>query len=186
MAAEVAQLEAGDPHSVTSRPGEQQPAEPERVAQLARVRAAASLRRLELGDLRLEVADERAEDGVRRGERALRQRRHRAVAHAELEEPVGELGLDLVDVDVQLVRPDADQLDVEHEVRIGAFGELRDEARAASRPSRRRAAMRSNRVLPTLRSSTVTRFLPSVASRLTSRTLPARSWSSAIGSGAPE
>ena len=65
--------------------GEQQPAEPQRVAQLGglggggagggRAGAVGRGRRLELGDARLEVADERAGDRVRRRQRALGQGR---------------------------------------------------------------------------------------------------------------
>ena len=40
--------------------------------------------------------------------------------------------LDLVDVEVELVRPDADEPDVEDEVRVGPLGRASRRARAGS------------------------------------------------------
>ena len=72
--------------------GEQEPPEAEGVAQLgclgdrASAVGAVARRRLQLGDARLEVADEGAGDRVGRGQRALGQGRQADVADADLEE----------------------------------------------------------------------------------------------------
>ena len=95
--------EPADPHSVTSWPGEQEPAEPERRRGARRPRRAWPAR-LELGDARLEVADERAGDRVGRREDALGQRRHRASRTRTLRNDGASSRLDLVDVEVELVR----------------------------------------------------------------------------------
>ena len=112
---------------------EQQAAEAQRVAQLrgfgGRRRAARVGRRrgLQLGDARLEIADERAGDGVGRRQRALGQGRRADVTDADLEEGGGQGGFDLVEVQVELVRADADDPRVEDEVRIGSLLERLDE-----------------------------------------------------------
>ena len=98
--------------------GEEQTAEPERVALLGGLGGRAG--RLELGDAGLEVADERAGDRVRRRQRSLGQGRHRDVADADLEEGRRQGDLDLVEVEVEVVAADADQPDVEDEVGVGA------------------------------------------------------------------
>ena len=119
------------------------------------------------------------------GQDALGQRRHRAVADAHLQERRREARLDLVDVEVQLVRAHADQPDVEDEVRVGPLRQRLDEGRLAL--DRRGVELeRSKRVRPTRRSSTVTSACRRASSSSTRSTLPARSWSSATGSGAPE
>ena len=130
IAAEVADLEPADPHRRDLVAGEQQPAESQGVAELGRLVAGrrsriGAGRGFELGDARLEVADERAGDGVGRRQGALGQGRHADVADTDLEERRGERRLDLVDVEVEVVRADADDADVEDEVRIAGLGEAR-------------------------------------------------------------
>ena len=61
----------------------------------------------------------------------------------------GEGGLDLVGVEVELVRPDADEPDVEDEVRVGPRGQRRDRASAGSRWPLASSSSFSNVVAPT-------------------------------------
>src|SRR5436853_5242787 len=83
--------------------------------------------RLELGDAPLDVADERPRDRLRRGQRALGERRDARVADADPKEPSLELVLDLIGGDIELVPPDAGDPDVEDEIRIAHRGEARDQ-----------------------------------------------------------
>ena len=126
------------------------------------------------------------EHRVGRRDRPVGQRGDRPVADPELEEPVGELGLDLVEVEVQDLRPNADQASVEHEVGIGPRGEHRHElGLGADRRGVDLELLEAGLAdLALLRLSTC--FLPLPSSRLTRRTLPAPSWSIATASGAPE
>ena len=64
--------------------------------------------------------------------------------------PRGQRGLDLVDVEVELVRPNAVEADVEDEVRVRRLASELDQRRLAGRPSRRRCSTFSNRVRPDL------------------------------------
>ena len=86
----------------------------------------------------LEVPDERPGDRVGRRQRAVRERRRGRVADPDAEEPVRELALHLVRREVEVVGPDADEPDVEDEVRVGQRREPRDERRLAGHRARRR------------------------------------------------
>src|SRR5437762_10438627 len=77
--------------------GEEETAQPQDIPQLAGVLP--FVRCLELRDLGLDVADERADDRVRRRQGAFRQRRQRLVADADLEERPAQLVLGLVRVE---------------------------------------------------------------------------------------
>ena len=90
----------------------------------------------------------------------------RRIADADLEERRRERGLDLVEVEVELVRPDADEPDVEDEVGVGALRERLDEGRLAGDGRGVELEPCSNGVLPTCRSSTVTVRAPAVVVEL--------------------
>ena len=64
------------------------------------------------------------------------QGRQRGVPNAHLEERRGEARLDLVEVEVQLVRSNADEADVEDQVGIGGGGQRVDEGRLAGHGAR--------------------------------------------------
>lgn len=99
---------------------EQQAAEAKDVAQLRGVGEVGVARvRFELRDAGLDIVDECAGDRIRRRQRAVGHGRHGDVAKANAEERALQLLLDLDRVDVELVRPDARQPDVEDEIGIG-------------------------------------------------------------------
>ena len=129
VAPEVASVQPADPHSETSRPASS--SRPSRSVSRASAASSAAPDVSSSAIRRLQVADERPGDRVGRGQRPVGQRRDRAVAQAHLEERAGQRRLHLERVEVQLVAADADQPDVEHQVRIGACGEERDERRLA-------------------------------------------------------
>src|SRR3954454_21311247 len=87
--------------------------------------------RLEVADLRLEVPDESAEDGIGGRQRSLRQRWNGDVTNARLQERRSDGALDLVRVEVEVVTTDASEPDVEHEIRVTAGDEHLDECRLA-------------------------------------------------------
>ena len=66
-----------------------------------------------------------------RGQDPLGQGRQRDVADPGLEERARERRLDLVRIEVEVVRPDADEPDVEHEVRVRLRAQRRDQRRLA-------------------------------------------------------
>src|SRR3954463_11129605 len=87
--------------------------------------------RLEVADLRLEVADEGAEDRVRRGQRSLRQCWNRDVTNARLQERRSDGALDLVGVKVEVVTTDASEPNVEHEIGVTGGDEHLGKSRLA-------------------------------------------------------
>src|SRR4029079_7721827 len=112
--------------------GQQEPPETQRVAELGRLGrgvpgALAGRYRLQFGDTSLEVPDERPGDRVGRGQRALGQRRQAQVADPDLQEGRREGGFDLVGMEVQLVRADTTDADVEDEVGVCHAAETLDQ-----------------------------------------------------------
>ena len=117
-------------------------------------------------------------------QRPLGQGRERRVADADLEEGRRERGLDLVEVQVELVGTDPHEARIEDEVRVRPRREQRDQGGLAldgggvdldlleARPPD--LVLLDRDLPPPARSSSSTR-----------RTLPARSWSRATASGAP-
>src|SRR5689334_1376429 len=87
--------------------------------------------RLQLGDARLEVADEGPGDRVRGWQRPLSQGREGRVADTDLQEGWREGGLDLVEMQVELVGPDPDEPRIQDEVRVRPRREQRDQGRLA-------------------------------------------------------
>ena len=188
VAAQVGEGEARDPHSVTSEPASRVPAEPEDVAQLLGLAASHVVAgRLEVGDPPLDVADERARDRLLGRQRPLRQapggsRRARGPAGTTPGAPArsrrcrgrGASGRTPITPDVE----------DEVRVRRPSGGRRRAPAATRSSPHRSRAA-RTSSCRPT-RWSTSTVCWPLLStSSVTSSTLPALSWSTATGSGAP-
>ena len=157
VAAQVPEGEARDPHSVTSRPASRSRPSRSTSSSSSASRGGGGVRRaLEGGDPRLDIADERAGDGLGGRDRALRQRRVALVADADPQEVAAQRRLDLVDVEVELVRADADQPDVEHRGPCSRRRGAWRRARAATRRVAASISLRSNVVLPTTRSSTAT------------------------------
>ncbi len=129
IATEVAADQLADPHSETSWPASS--SRPSRRASrcsaASAVEPAASSSAMRASRSRMNAP---AIVSGRR-QRALGQRRHRRVAHPDLEEGGREGDLDLIEVEVELVPADADQPDVEDEVRIGLGRQQVDQGRLA-------------------------------------------------------
>ena len=157
VAAEVAEVEPGDPHRVTSWPASSsRPRRRTSRSSAASPRRPVGAGRLELGDPALDVADERAGDRVGGRQDALgqggqRQSRTRSLQEAALERAPRPRRV------AGRARPGGRRS-------AGRRGRGPGSARAASarrapagrRPSPASRSSFSNRVLPTVRSSTVT------------------------------
>ena len=125
IAPEVAAADPAHPHRDTSWPASSR--RPRRSASRCSAASAVGARRLQLRDARLEVADEGPGDRVRGRQRTLGQGRERRVADADLEEGRRERGLDLVEMQVELVGTDPDEARIEDEVRVRPRREQRDQ-----------------------------------------------------------
>ena len=181
VAAEVAELQAGDPHSVTSWPARRRRPSRSDVAQLGRLvgrrpvaRVAPRARRSGASTSRMKAPGIVSGDGSG----ALGQGGHATVADADLEEAALRARASTSSIEqVELVRPDAGEPDVEDEVGVGPCAERRRRAPAGRRSSRRRCRASRTASGRPARSSTVTVRAPSASSSSTSSTLPAPSWS---------
>ncbi len=125
VAADLPELEAADPHSEISCPASsRRPSRSEsRSSAASSTWPAFSQAAMRASRSRMKAPATVSGDGSD----AARERRHRPVADAHLEERGREARLDLVDVEVEVVRPDPDEPDVEHEVRVGALLERVDQ-----------------------------------------------------------
>ncbi len=124
IALDVAELESRDPHGDRGR-RHRPTTEAEGLAQLGGGRLAPGL--LGLRDARLEVAQERAGDRVGRRQRLGARHRPRQVPDPDPQEPIGQRRLGVLRIDLDLVRPVADETRVKDEVRIGSGGQRLDE-----------------------------------------------------------
>ena len=86
-------------------------------------------------DASLQIADEGADDGVGRRQHAVGLSRHRSAPYPDLEEARCQLALDLLLLDLELVRQDAHDAHIEHEIRVGRCPELLDEGDLAGEVS---------------------------------------------------
>src|SRR6185312_5937186 len=92
--------------------------------------------RFELRDAALDVANKGPRNRVRGRQVAGGQGGDGRVADADLQEAPLELVLDLVGRDVELVRPDAGQSDIQDEIRIGPSRERLDQLGLAGQRGR--------------------------------------------------
>ena len=170
--------------------GEQQPAEPEGVAQLAASAGprpvalpagAASSSAMRASRSRMNAPTTVSGDGRAPSVRPARP----SVADADLQERAAQRRLDLLDVEVQLVGPDADQR--ASRTRSGSPLLARGSSMSAGCVPTVAASSssRSKRVLPTCRSSTVTAASPSASSSVDEQHLAGPVLVERDGFGAP-